>query len=483
MSVLAVVTVRLRFDDPDMWWHLKTGEIVWTTHSIPMVDIFSYTAHGHAVVPQEWLSQTLIYLAYRLGGYSGLMLWLCVTAAALLVAGYALCSIVSGNAKVGFLGALTIWFFSTAGLAIRPQMIGYLLLIVELLVIHLGRTRNPRWLFALPPLFALWVNCHGSFFLGLIVGGMFLFSSFFEFRLGLLTASRWSARSRRLLALSLVFSLAAIWINPAGAAQIFYPLNAMVREPLVLRNIEEWLPLQLGSGRGIGFLVCLCLIFLLVIVRRSELLWHELILLAIGAWMGAEHRRLLFVFGILAAPTLTRLLASAWDNYDPAQDRPLANAALLAGSLLVAIWAFPSPASLQQQVDAGSPVEAVKFIESHHLPGRMFNDFAFGGYLIWAAPDHPVFVDGRADVFERTGILRDLEVWTSLESDPNSLLDKYNIGFCLLSRRSPMAQVLKLLPQWKPVYSDSVSIIFVRTHPEQAAPHDTRLQKKESDHA
>ena len=72
------------------------------------------------------------------GGYSGLMLWLCFFSAALLIAGYALCSLYSGNAKVGFLGALAIWFFATSGLAIRPQMIGYLLLIIELLLLTSG---------------------------------------------------------------------------------------------------------------------------------------------------------------------------------------------------------------------------------------------------------------------------------------------------------------------------------------------------------
>jgi hypothetical protein len=32
------------------------------------------------------------------------------------------------------------------------------------------------------------------------------------------------------------------------------------------------------------------------------------------------------------------------------------------------------------------------------------NDYIFGGYLIWAAPEYRAFVDGRADVFECTGL-------------------------------------------------------------------------------
>jgi hypothetical protein len=209
LTVLACLTVRGRFDDPDLWWHLKMGETIWTTHAIPSTDLFSYTTNHHAYVAHEWISQLLIYGAYKLGGYSGLMLWLCFFSSAVLIAGYALCSLYSGNAKVAFLGAMAIWFFSTIGLSIRPQMIGYLLLIVELLLVHLGRSRDPRWFFALPVLFALWVNLHGSFFLGMVVAGVFLFSSWFEFEMGSLLSGtlgpdargecwpgRWAFRSR-----------------------------------------------------------------------------------------------------------------------------------------------------------------------------------------------------------------------------------------------------------------------------------------------
>src|SRR4051812_41771657 len=75
LIVLTLLTVRGRFSDPDMWWHLKTGEIICNTHSIPGVDVFSYTAAGHAWTAQEWLSELTIYGAYRLCGYAGLMLW------------------------------------------------------------------------------------------------------------------------------------------------------------------------------------------------------------------------------------------------------------------------------------------------------------------------------------------------------------------------------------------------------------------------
>jgi hypothetical protein len=329
-------------------------------------------------------------------------------------------------------------------------------------VVHLGRRLNPRWFFCLPPLFALWVNCHGSFFFGFAIAGVFLLGSLFDFRSGSLVSSRWAPRQRQMLALSLILSVGALFLNPIGTKQILYPLNTMLHQPLGLSQVQEWQPLQLTDARGVAMLGVLLCIFLLVIVRRSELFWDELLLLALGTWLAASHQRMVFVFGILAAPILSRLLSTAWDGYDAKTDRPLPNALLIAASLAVAFWGFPNRQSLSRQVKLQSPVDAVAFINSHHLSGRMLNDYVYGGYLIWAAPEHPVFVDGRADVFEWTGILDEFLKWATLQSDPNALPDKYGVNFCLLPSQSPMVRVLPLLGKWKVIYSDDRSVIFMR---------------------
>jgi hypothetical protein len=465
LVMLAVLTVRQRFNDPDMWWHLKTGEVIWTTHTIPTTDLFSYTTNHHRWIPHEWLSEVLIYGAYRWVGYSGVMLWLCFFSAALLMAGYVLCSLYSGNSKTAFLGALVIWLFSTSGLAVRPQLIGYLLLVLELLLVYLGSTRNPRWFFGLPPLFAIWVNCHGSFFLGLLLLGSFLFCSLFNFRLGLLVSSRWSLRRRRMLALALFLSVAALFLNPVGVKQILYPLNTMLYQPINLSQVEEWRPLQWNEPRGIALLVILGCIFLLLIIRLSELFWDELLLLTMGTWFAISHERMAFVFGILAAPVLSRLLSTSWDGYNAEEDRLWPNAALIAASLLMAVLAFPGPRNIAKQIDEGNPIKAVEFIKTNHLSGNMLNAYVYGGYLIWALPEQPVFFDGRGDLFEWSGLLGEFAKWTTLQSNPNELLDKYGVDFCLLNLDSPMARVLPLLPGWKVIYSDKISIIVARSAP------------------
>jgi hypothetical protein len=465
LAMLAVLTVRARFNDPDMWWHLRTGEIISTTYTIPTTDLFSYTTNHHAWIPHEWLPQLVLYNTYRLASYPGLMLWFCFFTVALLVAGYILCSLYSGNSKTALIGALVIWLFSTTVFAIRPQLIGYLLLVLELLLVHRGSTRSPRWFFALPPLFALWVNCHGSFFFGFLLLGLFLFCSFFNFRIGLLVSPPWDLPRRRTLALAMLFSAAALFLNPVGIKQVLYPLDTLLHQHIVTSQIDEWKPLLLSDPRGLALLGVLGCIVLLIILRRSELYWHELLLLSAGTFLALSHQRMAVVFGILAAPTLSRLLAPMWDSYRAEQDRPLPNAVLIISAVAIAWLALPSRQYLEQQVDDGNPVRAVKFIRDTHLHGHMLNAFDYGGYLIWALPEHPVFLDGRADVFEWSGVLGEFSEWATLQTDPNTLLNKYSVDFCLLQRGSLMAHVLPLLPNWKEVYSDNASVIFVRSAP------------------
>jgi len=463
LSVLTVLTVRDRFDDSDMWWHLKTGEVIWNSRHIPTTDLFSYTTNHHAWIPHEWLSQVLIYGAYRLGGYSGLMAWLCVFATALVIAGYILCSQYAGNAKVGFLGAVIVWFFSTIALAVRPQVIGYLLLIVELLLLHLGRRRSPRWLYGLPVLFAVWVNCHASFFFGLIVLGVFAGCSFLDFEVGSLVAERWSALERRTLLIAAGLSAIAVFVNPVGVRQVLYPVNTLFGQHIVVTMIDEWKPLPLSDPRGIALLAILAFIGLYVIAQRESRIYvHEVVLLAMGTWLGLSHKRMVIVFGILAAMVVTRLLAKSWEGYDAEQDRPVANAVLIALAVVVVVAAFPGRDNLMEQVEQKSPVLAVKYIKAHHLTGNMMNSFTDGGYLIWALPEHSVFVDGRADVYEWTGVLPQVAQWATAEGDPNILLDKYDVSFCLLERDTPIANEMKLLGGWRQVYEDEQSVIFVR---------------------
>ena len=69
--VFTIMLLFPKFEDPDFYWHLKTGELIVTTAQLPWHDVFTYTNSGNAWVLSEWLSQVIFYLLYQQTGLTG----------------------------------------------------------------------------------------------------------------------------------------------------------------------------------------------------------------------------------------------------------------------------------------------------------------------------------------------------------------------------------------------------------------------------
>src|SRR5512142_3413513 len=46
LALVTLLAATVRLENPDLWWHLKIGESIWNTHSLPSADHFSFTAAG-----------------------------------------------------------------------------------------------------------------------------------------------------------------------------------------------------------------------------------------------------------------------------------------------------------------------------------------------------------------------------------------------------------------------------------------------------
>jgi hypothetical protein len=370
-----------------------------------------------------------------------------------------LCYRLSGNALVAFAGGLCAWFFGTVGLAIRPLLLGHVFLVIELILLEAGSSK-PRVLWALPPLFAVWVNCHGSYFFGMGVLAVYLLGSCANGRWGLLIAEPSGRTYRYWLGVTVVICALALCCNPIGTRLLLYPLDTLFHQRTGLNAVDEWLPPDLGSGRALAMIGLVIGVFALSWLRRSELHLRELLVLAMGFGLALRHSRMIFLFGIVVAPVLCRVVAPILAANHKRQ-HPVLNGALMLASLAAAAAVFPSPAGLQAQVRQGNPAEAVDYIRRAGLPGPMLNEYVFGGYLTWALPEHKVFIDGRGDVYDWTGVFADYGRWVTLSENPTLLLDKHRIRFCLLARDSLPVRVLPYLG-WKAVFSDDIATVFVR---------------------
>ncbi|MBI2818454.1 MAG: hypothetical protein HYX73_00605, partial [Acidobacteria bacterium] len=159
----------------------------------------------------------------------------------------------------------------------------------------------------------------------------------------------------------------------------------------------------------------------------------------------------------------------------------LLNGALIASSLVAVVWIFPSAGALQRNAARNYPQQAVQYLQAHPVEGPLWNEYGWGGYLIWARhPQHHVFIDGRADIYEYSGILSDYLRIERLDSDALALLRKYDIRASLVRRNSPLSTLLRTAPGWQAVYRDDLSELFVYQDP-AAAPEISSLAASPSE--
>src|SRR5271169_4699029 len=186
--------------DPDVWWHMKTGQLIAQTKAVPRTDPFSFTRAGNPWVAHEWLSELLIYGIYRISDWGGL-----IFVFALLVSGAFFLVYLRSAPDPYSSGVMALWgAWATAPIwGVRPQVISLLLTSLWLLILEQSE-RNPRLLWWTLPLTVLWVNLHAGFALGLALLLLFLAGEFLE----QVTSSRPSNQARRrALALTFIFDL------------------------------------------------------------------------------------------------------------------------------------------------------------------------------------------------------------------------------------------------------------------------------------
>jgi len=463
--LMAAVFVPLRdFNvDPGIWWHMKVGEAILATHHWPTADTYSFTVHGAPWVAYEWLGEVLLAWAYRAGGLRGLLALDLAMGAAILLALYALASQRSRNSKAGFVAcglllALTIVFFT-----LRPQMLGDLFLILTLIVLERFRQGHTRTLWLLPPLFMLWVNTHASFVAGLFAIAVYGLCGLVEIRWGGLESVRWTAAQRLNLGLALLASVIGLVFTPYGPKLAGFPLDMAVSHPMITAGITEWQPLPFNVQFGKLFLLLVVGFLLAQIVYRFPWQLAEMTPLLCGMVAACLHVRFLQVFVPFCAPLLAVMLSRWIRPYEAGKDKFALNAILMTAIVVGVVRFFPSRAQLEQRAAQHWPVKAVEYLERHSVPQPLYNNYAYGGYLIHELDGrYKVFIDGRAELYERTGILADYASISEVRANALALLWAYNVQSCLIERGEALATLLAASSEWQKVYADDMSVLFVR---------------------
>jgi hypothetical protein len=458
---LVFYATRLFIVDPDMWWHIKVGQDILKLRHFPTTDSYSFTVTGAPWISYEWLGEVVFGLAARLGGLVALQLLFFALTSLLIVGLYHLAALRSGNCKAAFVAAVAVYWMTFVSLNMRPQMLGYLCFVYLLIALESFRKGicGPIWL--LPVVFLIWVNAHGTFIIGIGVLTVSLVSGLRACRLGSIEANAWTPLQRMKLETILLLSLAVLPITPYGTQIALSPFQMAFSQPLNLAIISEWRPMPFDILGGKLFLAFLIIFIALQMLYRFVWRLDEFLFTIGAAALACLHVRFLMLFVLFFVPLVATILAGWVPPYRRALERYAFNALLIIASIVAMIHYRPTRNFLEQRVGDTFPVGAVHYLDEHVVPEPMWNNYKFGGYLI--ASGKRVFIDGRGDIYERGGVLSDYSALTKFEPGTFSILDRYGIQSCLVTPKESLAAALVLSPNWKRVYADNTSVLFVRT--------------------
>ncbi len=452
--------------DPDYWWHVRTGRLILETGAIPQTDPYSYTAFGHPWVAHEWLTEVLLYVTAARFGYVGNVILFGLIGALTGLLVYVTCR----RRGAGEIAAALLMVWSQAmGIAsnnVRPQMLTAFLLAVCALLLTMYLDGKTRALWPLPFLFALWVNLHGGYIIGLVLVGLTVLGSVFP------PGAHRPALPPRPLAAAAGLSLAATLLNPRGFEAWLYPFTYFRAGNVSQLHVAEWQSPNFHQPLFFLFGAFLLSMILLGIGRRPlglvEVLWT-----VVFTALGLESIRHVPLVGVIAAPLLgARAQAefSVFRRSIAAWRRPLLLVAASAALMIVVLAAVLAPArraTLQlgwEPSSAGYPSGAVAYLRNHDLPGNLFNEYGWGGYLIYHLyPARRVFIDGRADVYGDS-FGQQYDTIVTLGPGWRSLLERYDVRIVLVPGGSALAVALAADPDWHVIYSDSVAGLFFRDY-------------------
>jgi hypothetical protein len=444
-----VVTACLMPAQSDTYWHLRAGQDIWRTLRVPLVDAYSYTAAGQPWPNHEWLWQALSYGLYRLGGMPALVL----AGAAIVTAAAAIAyRLMVGSTVQRFSLMLLALPFVSCVWALRPQIVSLLLLCV--LVALLARERY-LWL---PPLFVLWANVHGA----VALGGVAVVAA--ATTAGL-RARRGTAPDRRraisLLALVPVCA-AATMATPLGTGLWRFIAESTTRSART--HINEWLPTYPTGPIEAAFWIVAAAFLALLVRRRARLrgaLWQDQVLVGVAlAILPFAFRavRNIAPFALLALPASSRLLGADFRLRAPRssgttrdRDHVLANMLILTTFVVLAVGVVGAAWRSSYSRLGWRPLAPAALAAARACPGRLYNSYNEGGFLIWFAPERRVFIDSRQDPYPLPFLLEALGV--EHDRPYRALFARFGVTCALLPVESPLLASLRR-DQWDSRYLD-----------------------------
>lgn len=474
--------------DPDLFWHLKTGQWISYAKSLPgHEDPFSYTSPERLsedkvkALRGNWLSQVALYIIYFIGGYPALSIFRTL----LIVLPFAYLYIRFTRKGLNPLLLLSFLIFPPLIISLslfytfeRPQAFSFLLsLAVFILLEGSGTEQSSRAseqqegssppLAILPLIMLLWANLHGGYIVGVAIIGLYMVGEAlnlavrrFEIsNLRFIKRPGFKTTKPTLISAGLFFAVCAFSIlvtffNPGGYSLLWgwlkgFPsgvISAGVTEKagVVITQISEYQSLWyfykvLHYKWPIYMIAFISLSLIMLAIKYISLRrvdFRELLAVSFISFLGVYYARgvtfALILLSVVICNCLIAIKGLKWFRVYrlvPALAGALITVVMLVNVLKTTPWEL-KPKIPQEWLNEIYPEGAIQFLQAYGVKGPIFNELVWGGYLIWRTyPDYRVFIDGRlisGDIRSMyMTVMRGLPEW-------ESVLDKFDINFLLI---------------------------------------------------
>ncbi len=455
--------------DGDLGRHLRVGETILQRGGLFYEDLFSWTMAGRPFVPYEWLSEVLFALAHRAAGIAGAVALTALVVASSYFALSLLLRRVGVDPLLGFLTVVAAGAVGAFHWLARPHVFTFLgtVALLWLLEVPRRRTLDGRSAGLAFVLFAVWANLHGGFLFGLVLIGMYL------------AGDALGARDRiRGDAVLLVAALLGCMVNPVGPALLGHVAGYLGQSYLVAMTLEYRSP-DFHQWIGRAFLAVLMVVVGALALSRRSVPMPRLIAV-LGTTAFALHSvRNVPLWGIAALALVAMHLNTEWRSLGLPLLRRIRGAFDLADRQAGSgWWSVAAAVGLAAVALAGGraggvqlipdrfdptvfPVDGVEQVRTAGIPRRLFNELAWGGYLLYAWPDQRVFIDGQTDFYGEE-LSREYVSMRGAEPGWHSKLDKWGIDAVILPFDAPLAEALAADSRWLLVSNRRNAEVYAR---------------------
>ena len=460
-------------DDGDTGYHIRAGEFILDTLSIPSHDMFSFLSPPLPWTAHEWLSEVIMALLHRSFGLTGVVLFFCFLIAWVSALLFKMVRRHNGNIITAFIIVLLATVSSGLHWLARPHIFSLLLLLVWYYVLEIYQYKDKNYLYLLPPVMLLWVNLHGGYVLGLVLIAIYLFGNILSYmNPSGKEKERFSKKSKN-LSLVMLACLFISLINPYGYHILLFPLE-LTSNQYLMDIVNEFLSPDFHKVTPFRYM--LFLMIAAFAASRASLNIIEIILVLLFTHMALYSQRHIPLFAIIVAPVITRQIDliinrenGRFITFFRKRSEGIASTDASSGgyfwpiaAVLLVILSFSIGEAEYKFSKKIKPVDAVEFLKREKLPGNMFNNDEFGDYIIYDAwPEYKVFIDGRLDMYGPKRLSEYLKV-TGIRSGWNEVLQKYEINWIIYNANSTLSEFLLQRSDWKLIYADAVANIFIR---------------------